>query len=114
MLADQSRAVDEFFHRAAQVEPARWNKPRAHGKWSPAQEVKHVIIAYEAFTRDLLGGMPLRIVGTPFKRRIWRLYGLTWILRLGRIPRGAKATREMRPTETEYDQAELLAEFREC
>jgi uncharacterized damage-inducible protein DinB len=112
LLARHHEAVDEFFTRAAQVSPARWGQPRAEGKWTPAQEVKHVILAYEAFTRDLAGGEPMRLVGTRFKRLVWRMAGLTSILWLGKIPRGARAPRESRPPETEMDQQTLLAELR--
>jgi hypothetical protein len=105
-------AVDEFFTRAAQVAPARWNVPRAPGKWSPAQEVKHVILAYEAFTRDLRGEASMKLVGTPFKRRLWRLIGLTSILWLRKIPRGARAPRESRPADGDMSQEDLLAELR--
>ena len=113
MLETHAGVVDEFFTRAAQVGPTRWNAPRANGKWTPAQEVKHVILAYEAFTRDLRGNGSMKLVGTPFKRRLWRLVGLTMILRMKRLPRGARAPREARPAEGFLDQEATLAEFRD-
>jgi uncharacterized damage-inducible protein DinB len=113
LLADHAAAVDEFFHRAAQVTSGRWNTPRAEGKWSPAQEVKHVILAYEAFTNDLTGAARMRLVGTPFKRMLWRAIGLTMILWGRRIPPRARAPRESRPAEGDHEQQALLNEFRE-
>jgi hypothetical protein len=112
LLATHRHAVDEFFSRAAQVTSARWDVPRAEGKWSPAQEVKHVILAYEAFTRDLRGGEPMRLVGTRMKRRLWRAVGLTSILWLKKLPRGARAPRESRPPDGAMEQSGLLAELR--
>lgn len=112
LLDAHREAADEFFTRAAQVSPARWDVPRAPGKWSPAQEVKHVILAYEVFTRDLGGGQAMKLVGTPFKRVLWRAIGLTSILWFKKLPRGARAPREARPPEGPMDQAALLAEFR--
>ena len=112
LLMDHRAAVEEFFHRAAQITSARWNTPRAEGKWTPAQEVRHVILAYEMFTRDLEGGAPARLVGTPFKRVLWRAIGLTSILWRRKIPRGARAPRESRPEEGEHDQQTLLNDFR--
>lgn len=112
-MAAHRRAVEEFGARAGDVGADCWNTPRAPGKWSPAQEVKHVVLAYEAFIRDLEGGEPMRLVGTPIKRALWRAIGLTSIVWLKKIPRGARAPRESRPPETAMDQRALLAEFRE-
>jgi hypothetical protein len=112
LIAEHARAVDEFFHRAAQVTSARWETPRSDNKWTPAQEVKHVILAYEAFIRELSGGTGMRLYGNPFKRAIWRMIGLTSVTLRKKLPRGARAPREIRPPDGPYDQAELLAEFR--
>lgn len=113
LLEDHSAAVDEFFHRAAQVTSARWNTPRADGKWTPAQEVRHVTLAYEAFISELEGGTGLKLVGTPLKRALWRFLGLGSVLLRKRLPRGARSPREIRPPEGPYDQAGLLADFRD-
>jgi hypothetical protein len=113
LMEDHRAAADEFFHRAAQVTEARWGTPRADGKWTPAQEVKHVTLVYGAIDRELRGGEPMRLVGTPFKRAIWRAIGLTSILWRKKLPRGARAPREIRPSEGSGDQGELLGEFRE-
>jgi hypothetical protein len=112
LIAEHRGAVEEFFARAGQVAPGRWNVPRGPGKWTPGQEVRHVLLAYEAFTRDLRGGAPMRLVGTWWKRMIWRAIGLTSILHLGRIPAGARAPREARPTEDSGSAAALLGELR--
>lgn len=113
LLEDHAAAVDNFFHRAAQITSGRWNTPRADGKWTPAQEVKHVILGYEAFIRDLEGGEGMRLVGTPLKRMFWRLIGLPIVIWGKRLPRGARAPRESRPAEGEHDQQTLLNEFRD-
>jgi hypothetical protein len=113
LLADHRAAVDEFFHRAAQVTSARWTTPRADGKWTPAEEVKHVVLTYEAFIRDLGGGPPMTLVRTRAWRLLARVVGLSSILWLGRIPRGARAPRETRPAEAPQDQQALVNDFRE-
>jgi hypothetical protein len=113
LMDDHAAAVEEFFHRAAQVTSPRWDTPRADGKWTPAQEVLHVVLSYEAFTRELRGGAGMRPYGNRFKRLIWRAIGLTWILVRKKIPRGARAPREVRPPDGPHDQAKLLADFRE-
>jgi hypothetical protein len=111
LMADHRAAVDDFHDRAASIAADRWAVPRAPGKWSPAQEVKHVVLAYEAFIRDLEGGTPMQLVGTPLKRFLWRAVGLSSILWLKKIPRGARAPRESRPPETAQDRGSLIAEF---
>src|SRR4051812_42413091 len=86
LISDHHAAVAEFFDRANAVAPSRWSVPRGPGKWTPAQEVKHVVLAYDAFIRDLRDGIPMRLVGSAWKRIIWRAIGLTYILRFKRIP----------------------------
>jgi uncharacterized damage-inducible protein DinB len=113
LLADHRAAVDDFFHRAAQVTSARWTTPRAEGKWTPAEEVKHVVMAYEVFLRDLEGGAAMKLVGTPLWRVMARAIGLTSILWLRRMPPRARAPREVRPPPGAHEQQELLNEFRD-
>jgi hypothetical protein len=112
LIADHRAAVSEFVERASLVPPGRWNAPRGPGKWTPGQEVKHVILAYESFTRDLRGGPPMRLIGTWWKRIIWRAIGLTSILHFKRIPSAARAPRESRPTEESGTAAVLLPDLR--
>ncbi|HET9424490.1 MAG TPA: DinB family protein [Gemmatimonadaceae bacterium] len=114
LMDDHRAAADEFFHRAAQVTSARWDAPRADGKWTPAEEVMHVVLAYETFTGELAGGGGVRLVGTPLKRLFWRAVGLTSVLLLRKLPRGARSPREIRPPPGPHDQAELLAHLREA
>lgn len=112
LLASHKSATDEFLAAAGQVAPARWNAPRGPGKWTPGQEVTHLILVYEAVTRDLRGGDPMRLVGNRWKRLIWRAIGLTSILHLRKLPGGARAPREVRPPDVSADRALLVAAFR--
>jgi hypothetical protein len=111
LVADHRLAVEELFERANAVAESRWDVPRAAGKWMPGQEVKHLSLAYEVFTRDLREGVPMRLIGTPWKRIIWRAIGLTSILYFDHIP-AARAPRESRPTEGSGSRSDLLAELR--
>jgi DinB family protein len=108
LLEDHRAAVQEFLDKADAVNETQWFIPRAEGKWTPAQEVRHVILAYETFIRDLGGGTPMALIGTPFKRRIWRLLGLSQILWRKRIPVAVRAPREVRPPEEPGRAGELL------
>lgn len=97
LLADHRAAVREFTDRVRAMDGARWLVPRADGKWTPAQEARHLVLTYEALTRDLLEGKTMRLRGTPFKRRIWRVIGLWTVLWRRRLIMGVTAPREVRP-----------------
>ena len=113
LLASHRSAADEFLAAAERVAPARWNTPRGAGKWTPGQEVTHVMLVCAAFTRDLRSEAQMRLVGTPWKRLFWRAIGLTTILHLRKIPGGVRAPREVRPPDGPADRASLLRTFRE-
>lgn len=111
-IASHRAASDAFIAAAEDVAPAKWNTPRGLGKWTPGQEVTHIILVYEALARDLRGGDPVRLVGTRWKRILWRAIGLTMILGLRKMPKGALAFRESRPSESTVDRASLVATVR--
>ena len=75
----------------------RWLIPRAEGKWTPAQEARHLVLTYQAFLKDLLTGEHMQLRGTPWRRRLWKLIGLPSIIWGKRIPRAVRAPREARP-----------------
>jgi hypothetical protein len=107
-LEDHRAAVREFVERASALDAVEWLTPRAEGKWTPAQEARHLILTYEALTRDLTGGAQLRLRGNPWKRRVWRWIGLTSILWRKRIPVAVRAPREVRPEWEPASANELL------
>lgn len=112
LFADHDVAVQEFLGRAAAVASDRWHTPRAEGKWSPAQETKHVVLAYEAYVRDLRGEGAMRTKGRWWQRRLWRWLVLPRLL-AGHWPtRKVRAPREIRPEEQPGAKAPLLAELR--
>jgi len=111
LFADHAAAVGDFVVRASAISADRWNVERAPGKWTPAQEAKHLALAYAAFARDLRGGPTLRLKGRWWQRRLWRWKVLPQILDGGRIPHGGRAPREARPLDRPGDQSELLAEL---
>lgn len=108
-MHDHRDAVREFLERAGGIGLERWRIPRADGKWTPAQETAHVILAYETLLRELRGGQGLALRATPLRRRFYRLIGLTSILWRGKIPVAARAPRETRPDDVTAPAAELLA-----
>lgn len=112
LLDDHAASVGEFAARAELVGESRWLAPRAEGKWTPAQETRHLILGYEAFLKDARGTGKMQLRGSPMTRRIWRWFGLSVILWCKRIPVAARAPRESRPEREPAPPAELLALFR--
>ncbi len=112
-LLEKNRSAVASFESAARSIPADgWQSSVAPGKWTPAQHVEHVVLSYAAAVLDLVHETPMRLIGTPRQRRWWRFVGLNTVRWLGRIPRGAPAPREVRPTErANRDRPELLAEL---
>jgi hypothetical protein len=98
LIAEFRQCTGEFRAQVLDVEEARWAVPRTAGKWSPAEEVEHVILALELFLDQLRGGPAMRVITTGWRRGALRWLVLPWILRTGRFPKGAKSPRESRPT----------------
>ncbi len=113
LLDDHAASVREFAAKAGGIGDARWLVPRAEGKWTPAQETRHLILGYDAFLRDATGTGKMQLRGSWLMRRIWRLFGLTSILWRKRIPVAARAPRESRPEWEPASAAELLPLFHE-
>lgn len=107
-IAEHRASVRELLEKAGALAGEQWLTPRAEGKWTPAQEVKHVLLFYEAFMRDLGDVQRLGLRGTPWKRRIWKLLGLTFIIWRKRIPVAVRAPREARPDWETTPALELL------
>jgi len=115
-----SRAVDHhasvaaaFAAAAEELEPAAWHRPRAEGKWSPAQITDHLTRPYDVLLRELGGGQGMRIRTRLGQRLVLRLTLMPRLLRGARFPKGVTAPREIRPTDTPADQRDGIALFRQ-
>lgn len=106
-LDDHRAAIHEFMERARAIDAAAWLQPRAEGKWTPAQETKHVILSYDVLLGQLSGGPGMRVRTKSLRRFVARIIGLGSILYRKRIPVAVKAARELRP-EWEAEPASVL------
>ncbi|HEY3056149.1 MAG TPA: DinB family protein [Thermoanaerobaculia bacterium] len=108
-----STASAEFATAAANVRAQDWLVPRSDEKWSPAQIVEHVTLAYDVLLRELAGGAGMQ-VRTKLWQRMWlRMTVMRKLLRDGVFPEGAPAPREVRPGTPPIDQAAAIERFRE-
>jgi uncharacterized damage-inducible protein DinB len=112
-LAFHRSVAVAFAAAAEEVAPEAWHRPRAEGKWSPAQITDHLIQTYDVVVRELDGGEGMRI-RTPFlARMLLRMTVMPRLLRGGRFPERAPAPPELRPSKTPAGQPDAVALFRQ-
>jgi hypothetical protein len=107
-LKQHSDTMRSFIETAAALDESLWLNPVAAGKWSPAEIVEHLRLAYDILLRELNEGRGLRIRTNWFMRQFIRLAILPKILKGKRLPTGVKAPREVRPTQFIADRHEAL------
>jgi hypothetical protein len=98
---------------AERIPPDRWMAPRAEGKWSPAEIVEHLNLAYDALLRDFAGEGGMKIRTKLWQRILLRFTLVPKLLRGAPFPANARAPRETRPATANPDQAAAIAGFRE-
>lgn len=89
-----------------------WVRPRAEGKWSPADTLTHLLLTFDTLQRELEGGKGMNIITKLWQRVLLRLFLVPKLLRGGAFPKNARAPRELRPQTPALTQAEAAAKFR--
>ncbi|HEY5061359.1 MAG TPA: DinB family protein [Gemmatimonadaceae bacterium] len=106
---DRNRvAVERLIAAAVDTPIGPWSVRLAPDKWTPAQHVSHIVLSYQAFTADVRDGRTARLIGSARQRLIWRAFGLSQVLWLGRIPPGARSPREMQPPDVPPERDALV------
>ena len=106
-------AASDFASAAEAIPADRWLTPRAEGKWSPAQVVEHINLAYDVLLGEL-GGKPGMKIRTKFWQRLMlRIVYLPRLMRGGTFPEGIRAPRELRDPPANPDQRAAIAAFRD-
>jgi hypothetical protein len=111
-LIRNHEAVDAFSIVVEDIPVNAWAARSSPERWTPAQQVNHVVLAYRAMIHDVRDGRHAQFIGTARQRRIWRLFGLSQVMFLGRLPPGAPAPREIRPPDYSPDRTTMLRELR--
>lgn len=106
--AQAAAAVEEA---AAAIAADGWNTPGAPGKWTCAEIVEHLILAYEVLLRELGGGQGMALRTKRWQRLLLWFTLRPWLLAGKPFPKGARAPREVRPTARNEPQAETLRRF---
>jgi uncharacterized damage-inducible protein DinB len=95
---EHQREVASFLAVVEKLDDEVWARSPAPGKWSPGQITEHLVLSYAAMRRELAGGVGLRLRSTFWRRLLIRWRFLPAILRERRLPPGAPAVREIRPS----------------
>lgn len=95
-LREHDAAIAAFTDVVAAIPEHRWHRPAAPGKWSVAEEVLHVTLAYEVALRGVRTGAGMRARVSPVRARLLRWVVLPVMVRSSWFPR-ARAPVEVRP-----------------
>jgi hypothetical protein len=106
-IADNHRAVDEFTATARAIDTARWSRPRAEGKWSPAQVVEHVALTYE-YSRAVLNNNAPGPSAPRILRPLVRSFFVNPVLKRGSFKPHGKAPAMFQPSSSPDGPADLL------
>ncbi len=105
-------ALGAFLRHAQTLSARQWETARAPGKWTPAQETAHLVLAYAAFVAAVRGGPPLKLRLPEARALELQRTLLPGILEGKGFPTGARAPAESMPPERPGDQAVLLPQLR--
>lgn len=97
-LEEHDHVVAEYMTKLRSVPADRWHEPVAEGRWSPAEEALHLVLAYGIGISVSTGGTGMRMMASPARAWLLRTLVLPVVLRTRSFPRGAVAPREVRPT----------------
>jgi len=75
------QAADALAVKAAGVPADRWLKPRAEGKWSPAEVVEHLNTVYDVVLKEIAGAPGMQIRTALWQRVLLRFTMVPKILR---------------------------------
>ena len=106
-------AAADFTDAASRIPSDRWLAPRGEGKWSPAEIVEHVSLAYDVMLREISGGPGMAIRTRLWQRLLLRVYMVPGLLRGKPFPKGARAPKETRPTLSTTDQNAAITALRD-
>ena len=112
-IAGHAGAISDYLRTAALLDETAWRIPAAPGKWTPAEITEHLVRTYQVSLEQIRGGPGLEPRVGAFLRQILRLAILPRIFRTRRLPRGARAPREIRPIDPRLPLQKALEQLRD-
>ncbi len=108
-----AEAAADLAAAAERVPAEKWLLPRGQGKWSAAEVVEHLNMAYDVLLGELDGGKGMQIRTKFWQRLYLRVVYLPRLMRGGPFPEGIRAPRELRQPVANPDQSSAIAGFRD-
>ena len=113
VLATHAAAVEAFVACAREVPESAWADPRETGKWTPCQEVLHLILTYREYGAEIADGPAVTAESFPARTPELREVILPRILAGGWFPSGAKSPKLARPDDAIREKDAALSELHE-
>lgn len=107
-IVENHETVDTFIAAALAVDRGRWRVPRAEGKWSAAQIVEHLALAYE-YSQGVVNGNAPGPAAPRLLRPLVRTVFVKPVLKHGRFMRKGRAPSMFQPSSVPPDPPELVA-----
>ncbi len=105
-------AVEDFIRHAGIVPDELWNTPRAPGKWTPSQEVGHLILTYRGYVAEIRRGPEVTPETYLPPREVYRVKILPRVLKGNWFPTGATSPDYVNPDDGNYERTEQLTGLR--
>jgi len=112
-MAEHREVLAAFLETASALPAEAWDQPWREGKWTRAEVVEHLSLAYEAVIRELETGEGMKLRLTPWRRNLTRWVLLPHILFHRSFPIRAPSPREIRPRGVRAPRDEALRQLRE-
>lgn len=112
-IENHRAAIKEFIRRSEDVPGERWDRPRASGKWAPAQEVAHLVLTYRSYIIELLEGPVVTPDTYPARHVVLRARVLPRILKGNWFPSGGVSPEVTQPGTVSREKTALLKELSE-
>ncbi len=104
-------AIAGYVQSASRMDDRTWRLPVDSGKWTPAQITDHLLRTYRIALDQVRGGPGIKPQYGFLLRQILRLAFLPRIFRTRRLPAGAKAPVEIRPSDSNIPRETALRQL---
>lgn len=112
-MSEHRAALDALLATIRRCPTDAWIRPRAVGKWSPAETVEHLALVYRALLAELAGTSAVRRRAGPLVTFLLRWLFLPHVLFHRSFPIRATASNEARPRGFVPDPEDAARGFRE-
>jgi hypothetical protein len=105
-------SVEKFAAAAEGIREDAWSIPREPGKWSPAQETRHLELIYRTLILELRRGKGVTPETFPPQREVFRVKFLPRILQGGWFPRGGVSPESAAPDDAPREKDEQIKQMK--